>query len=75
MNKPCPFCGVSVALGAWYKDGLFTVGCENDECHVMPQVSGLKVQEAWDRWNQRALQQECNPNEQESDIGPGYWAG
>ena len=48
----CPFCGSDPPL-ATQLHGRFLVGCENDDCHVNPQVSGQSLGEAWARWNRR----------------------
>ena len=48
----CPFCGNDPPLAAQIH-GRFIVGCESDDCHVNPQVSGASVSEAWARWNRR----------------------
>jgi len=49
---PCPFCGNDPPLAAQLH-GRFIVGCESDDCHVNPQVSGQSLSEAWARWNKR----------------------
>jgi len=48
----CPFCGSDPPLAAEIA-GRFIVGCESDDCHVNPQVSGPNLGEAWARWNKR----------------------
>jgi hypothetical protein len=48
----CPFCGNDPPLAA-KMHGRFIVGCESDDCHVNPQVSGQSLNEAWARWNRR----------------------
>ena len=48
----CPFCGSDPPL-ATQLHGRFIVGCESDDCHVNPQVSGQSLSEAWARWNKR----------------------
>ncbi|HWU55554.1 MAG TPA: hypothetical protein VN175_08635, partial [Rhizomicrobium sp.] len=48
----CPFCGSDPPLAA-QRHGRFLVGCESDDCHVNPQVSGQCLSEAWARWNKR----------------------
>ena len=48
----CPFCGSDPPL-ATQLHGRFIVGCESDDCHVNPQVSGQSLGEAWARWNKR----------------------
>jgi hypothetical protein len=48
----CPFCGTEPPLAAQIA-GRFIVGCESDDCHVNPQVSGQSLGEAWARWNKR----------------------
>ena len=48
----CPFCGSDPPLAAEIA-GRFIVGCESDDCHVNPQVSGSDLSEAWTRWNKR----------------------
>ena len=50
---PCPFCGAHPPLAAQLA-GRFVVGCENDDCAANPQVSGITVAQAWERWNRRA---------------------
>ena len=50
---PCPFCGGDPPLAAEIA-GHFVVGCENDDCAANPQVSGISVALAWERWNRRA---------------------
>lgn len=54
-TAPCPFCGSDPPLAAEIA-GRFIVGCESDECHVNPQVSGRDLNEAWARWNKRQNQ-------------------
>ncbi len=51
-TAPCPFCGSEPPL-ATRRHGRFLVGCESDDCHVNPQVSGASLNEAWARWNRR----------------------
>jgi len=51
-TAPCPFCGNDPPLAAQLH-GRFIVGCESDDCHVNPQVSGQSLSEAWARWNKR----------------------
>jgi hypothetical protein len=51
-SLPCPFCGTDPPLAAQIA-GRFIVGCESDDCHVNPQVSGQSLGEAWARWNYR----------------------
>ena len=51
-TAPCPFCGSDPPL-ATQLHGRFIVGCESDDCHVNPQVSGQSLGEAWARWNKR----------------------
>jgi hypothetical protein len=48
----CPFCGSDPPL-ATQLHGRFLVGCESDDCHVNPQVSGQSLNKAWARWNRR----------------------
>lgn len=50
----CPFCGADPPLAAAIA-GRFIVGCESDDCHVNPQVSGASLSEAWARWNRRHI--------------------
>jgi hypothetical protein len=50
---PCPFCGADPPLAAQIA-GRFVVGCENDDCAANPQVSGISVALAWEKWNRRA---------------------
>jgi hypothetical protein len=49
----CPFCGDDPPLAAQIA-GRFVVGCENDDCAATPQVSGITLVQAWERWNRRA---------------------
>jgi|GEM_PF-2324025 len=51
----CPFCGEDPGL-ARIIHHRFIVGCESDDCHVCPQVSGDTLDEVWKRWNRRAPQ-------------------
>lgn len=48
----CPFCGADPPLANQIA-GRFIVGCESDDCHANPQVSGISVSEAWAKWNSR----------------------
>src|SRR3954464_11808161 len=48
----CPFCGTDPPLAAQIA-GRFIVGCDSDDCHANPQVSGQSVAEAWAKWNSR----------------------
>lgn len=52
-HLPCPFCGDDPPLAAQIA-GQFVVGCENDDCAATPQVAGLSLAQAWERWNKRA---------------------
>ena len=52
-HLPCPFCGGDPPLAAQIA-GRFVVGCENDDCAANPQVSGVSLALAWERWNRRA---------------------
>ena len=52
-HLPCPFCGFDPPLAAEIA-GRFVVGCENDDCAANPQVSGVSLALAWERWNRRA---------------------
>ena len=49
----CPFCGDDPPLAAQIA-GRFVVGCENDDCAANPQVSGISLDQVWERWNKRA---------------------
>jgi hypothetical protein len=49
----CPFCGTDPPLASQIA-GRFIVGCESDDCHANPQVSGSSVGEAWAKWNIRS---------------------
>jgi hypothetical protein len=51
-TAPCPFCGADPPLAAQIA-GRFHVGCDRDDCHVNPQVSGQSLSDAWARWNKR----------------------
>lgn len=48
----CPFCGTDPPLASQIA-GRFIVGCDSDDCHVNPQVSGQSLGEAWAKWNRR----------------------
>ena len=48
-TKSCPFCGNDPPLAAQLH-GRFIVGCDSDDCHVNPQVSGASLSDAWARW-------------------------
>jgi len=48
----CPFCGSDPPLASQIA-GRFIVGCDSDDCHANPQVSGQSVSEAWTKWNSR----------------------
>ena len=52
-HLPCPFCGDDPPLAAQIA-GHFVVACENDDCAANPQVAGLSLAQAWERWNKRA---------------------
>jgi len=52
-DRPCPFCGADPPLAAQIA-GRFVVGCESEDCAANPHVSGLKLAEAWEKWNRRA---------------------
>jgi hypothetical protein len=52
-DLPCPFCGTDPPLAAKIA-GRFVVGCENDDCAANPQICGLSLAEAWEKWNRRA---------------------
>jgi len=51
-TAPCPFCGTDPPLASQVA-GRFIVGCDSDDCHANPQVSGQSVSEAWAKWNSR----------------------
>lgn len=59
LPAPCPFCGEDPPLAAMKLGPVeftnYVVGCESDDCHANPQVSGKTVAEAWARWNKRAV--------------------
>ena len=48
----CPFCGSDPPLAAQIA-GRFIVGCDSDDRHANPQVSGQSVSDAWGKWNSR----------------------
>jgi hypothetical protein len=48
----CPFCGSDPPLASQIAN-RFIVGCDSDDCHANPQVSGQSVSEAWGKWNSR----------------------
>lgn len=53
QHKPCPWCACDVALPRQ----VFTrwvVGCENDDCGVTAEASGITPEEALKLWNGRA---------------------
>jgi len=57
--KPCPFCGGSAKESDFLNrkaDGsLYSVGCSNEGCEVMPETSFHRTsKEAREAWNQRA---------------------
>ena len=53
QHLACPFCGADPPLAAQIA-GHFVVACENDDCAANPQVCGLSLDQAWERWNRRA---------------------
>jgi hypothetical protein len=48
----CPWCGENPPLASLIA-GRFIVGCENEDCHAQPQVSGNTPEQAWKHWNAR----------------------
>lgn len=55
IPRPCPWCGEDPPLASKpVGSKCFIVGCESDDCHVHPQVSGSTPEEAWAFWNARA---------------------
>jgi len=49
----CPFCGEDPPLAAQIA-GHLVVGCATDDCAANPQVRGVSLTHAWERWNRRA---------------------
>lgn len=55
--SPCPFCGGTPLCESWHggKPTKRRVGCDNDECRILPSVTGETRQEAKRYWNTRSL--------------------
>jgi len=52
---PCPFCGLIPVISQWHGGPITKrrIGCGNNECAVMPGVTGETLEIAVARWNQR----------------------
>lgn len=57
FTQNCPWCGSEPGL-AVKQAGFWLVGCDADECSINPQAgSRISVEDAWRRWNTRALRE------------------
>jgi hypothetical protein len=54
--KPCPFCGTTPNIRPWHGGGPMKrlVRCRDENCLVVPMVSGTTRSRAIAAWNQRA---------------------
>lgn len=54
----CPWCGHYPIFMKWHGGGRAKrhIMCRNEECHVMPSVTGETGNEAAERWNIRQKQ-------------------
>jgi hypothetical protein len=53
--KPCPWCGTQPTIQPWHggRPTKKMIACENEDCHVSPQVTGETRGAALDKWNTR----------------------
>ena len=53
--KTCPFCGAKPEQQPWHGGAptKVLIGCENENCDVLPSVTGETPEEAVERWNLR----------------------
>ena len=52
-HKTCPFCGHEPVAARLERTDLYVIYCDNDICHVQPQVTSTDLAAASKRWDTR----------------------
>lgn len=53
--KVCPFCGGHPVAEPWHGGSprKIIIQCDNEDCDVLPDVTGESPEDALERWNKR----------------------